>query len=60
MHILERQWCCLICWAKFRFKELRMGDMLECPVCHSGWVVLADGSVQTTDSMVSTEGWTRQ
>lgn len=43
--VMQQRWCCLICWAKFAFGELRTkpgSSDVHCPVCGSADISPAD------------------
>ena len=42
--VMEDEWCCLICYARFRFGRLKLRDgALRCPVCGAAETAAADG-----------------
>ena len=44
--VLDTPWCCLTCYAKFRFGKLRLGKTgLGCPVSRSENTGAADGRI---------------
>ena len=46
--VMDQQWCCLTCNARFRFGELRSGpEYLRCPTCGSGDIHPATGETVT-------------
>ena len=44
--VMQDDWCCLSCGAKFRFGKLRFGQTgLTCPTCRSENTAAADGRI---------------